>query len=615
MTQKPNDVPNDTSNVILVNSTFDVEKLKKVKSGTSTIISFDYASHKILAENCIEHDLSDNFLTDEDVKKIQQNSYDLTKWYDDPVVSGMLEYEGINVGRLFYVEFHYFLLPFLKKFVEMARIHKKYKERRFVAAFDLYGVAKSFNQNTVAFDDKKQETFVYDYIKIPITDSLNFTLKRSHYQYVKRISEKIIQNLIDRQSPPTKAVLLIEFDPIRYENLLSLSSKFGINFVLFNRRRPAIWNLQSYSVIKKSKTFIATDQNLVNSKIQEKIKNKQQEFADRLRLLWENDDYFAKFFYDESSFWGVIKSDFKELCEKRAMEAIQEIEISKELLRSQNLNHIVMWSESGFNEQIIINLARKSSIKIVLLQHGIIVDEAQAYEFNKFSGILPIQSDEFVVWGESVKQYAIACKISEDRIHALGSPSYDKIKRSDEGEKNTVLLAATAPRKIHVEGHMVGELANYEKLIELICKTVRLNNKKLIVKTHPFQEEHDLTEVVKNVDPSIEVVKRGNILSAIRKCDYLISVGVSSAIFEAQLVAKPVISFQVKYDVGVPHIMKTNSCLKTTVDELDNTIKKLEDKTYRNNVVKNASDLLTQNLANVGSASEELLKFLKKLEA
>lgn len=265
------------SSVILVNSVFDIDKLKKINNDDSTIISFDYTSHKILTENGIEHDLSDNFLNSEDTKKIQQNSYRLTKWYDDSTVSSMLTYEEINLGRLFYVEFHYFLLPFLKKFIEITRICKKYGQKRLVTTFDLYNIAKLFDTNTVALDEKKQEDFVYDHIKIPIAGSLNVTLKRSHYQYLKRISETIIQNLIEKQKQSKKAVLLIEFDPVKYENLLSLSPKIGVNFVLFNRRRPAIWNLQSYSIIKKSNTFVSTDQNLVTQKIQEKIKNKQNE--------------------------------------------------------------------------------------------------------------------------------------------------------------------------------------------------------------------------------------------------------------------------------------------------------------------------------------------------
>lgn len=610
-----NSKSNQSSSVLLVNFPFDINKLKKIKNDTNPIIiTFDYASHKILIDNKIEHDLSDNFLTDDDINKIQQNSYNLTKWYDHQTVSKLLEYDGINIGKLFYVEFHYFLLPFLKKFIELTKICKKYGEKQFIATFALYNIVKSLHSNAKSFDDdKKQENFVYDYIKLPLTNSLNFSIKRSHYQYLKKISEKIIQKLIDEQNITKHAVLLAEFDPVRYENLLSLSSKFGINFVLFNRRRPAVWNLKSYSIIKKSKTFIATDQNLVDSKLSIIIKNKQQEFIAKFNQLWENDDYFKTFFSVESSFWDIIKSDFKNLCEKRILEAIREIEISKELLLKQKIQCIIIWSESGFNEQIIINLAKKSSIKTILLQHGIIVDEIQTFEVNKFSGILPISSDKYVVWGETVKEYAIACGISEEKIHALGSPSYDKIKKKYNQDTNTILLAVTAPRKIHVKGYLVKELENYERIIVAICKIVYSNNKKLIIKTHPFQEEHDITNLIKKINSSIKIVKRGNVLSAIGSCDSLISVGVSSAIFETQLIGKPVISLQVPYDIGTPQILRTNSCLKTTIEDLPYTIRKLNDEKYKNDVVENTSKLLSQNLAHIGHASEEILLFLKKL--
>lgn len=606
---------NQSSAVLLINFPFDINKLKKTKNDTNPIIiTFDYASHKILVDNKIEHDLSDNFLTGDDINKIQQNSYDLTKWYDHQTVSKLLEYDGINIGGLFYVEFHYFLLPFLKRFTELIKIYKKYDKKQFIATFDLYNIAKSLNPNTKSFDNgKKQEDFLYDTIKLPVTGSFNFSIKRSHYQYLKKISEKIIQKLIGKQNLPKHAILLAEFDPIRYENLLTLSSKFGVDFVLFNRRRPAIWNLESYSIIKKSKAFVATDHNTANSQLYATIKDKQQEFIAKLGLLWEKDDYFRTFFSLESSFWDIIKSNFKNLCEKRTLEAIREIEISKELLLKHDIHCVIIWSESGFNEQIIINLAKKLSIKTVLLQHGIIVDEPQTFEFNKFSGIFPINSDKYVVWGETIKEYAITCGVPEEKIHTLGSPSYDKIKKKFNQKKNTILLAVTAPRKIHVKGYLVKELENYEIMIETICKTVYSNNKKLIIKTHPFQEEHDIAELVKKTNSSIKIVKRGSILSAAESCESIISVGVSSAIFETQLMGKPVITLQVPYDIGTPQILRTNSCLKTTIEDLPDVIRKLDDEKYKKNIVENASKLLSKNLAHIGHASEDLLLFLKRL--
>lgn len=606
---------NQSSTVLLVNFPFDIHKLKKTKNDTNPIIiTFDYTSHKILVDNKIEHDLSDNFLTDDDINKIQQNSYDLAKWYEHQTVSDLLEHEGINIGSLFYVEFHYFLLHFLKKFTELTKIYEQYNDKHFIATFDLYDISKLLNSNTLPFDnDKKQENFLYDFIKLPVTNSFSFSIKRSHYQYLKKISEKIIQKLVSKQNIPKHAILLSEFDPIRYESLLSSSSKFDVDFVLFNRRRPAIWNFKSYSIIRKSKISIATDQNLVNSHLITVIRKKQQEFIAKLGLLWEKDDYFRKFFSTESSFWDIIKPIFKNLCEKRTLEAIQEIEISKEILLKHQIRCVIVWSESGFNEQIIINLAKKLLIKTVLLQHGIIVDEPQTFAFNKFSGILPIHSDKYVVWGETVKEYAIACGVPKEKIQVLGSPSYDKIKQKHIPEKNTILLAVTAPRKIHVKGYLVKELENYEKMIEAICKIVYSNNKKLIIKIHPFQEEHDITGVVKKTNPSIKIVKHGNVLSTLESCDSLISVGVSSAIFETQLVGKPIISLQIPYDIGTPQILRTNSCLKTTIEDLSDTIRKLDDEKYKKNIVENASKLLSQNLAHIGHASEEILLFLKKL--
>ena len=85
----------------------------------SLIISFDYKSHKQLQENNIQHIISDNFLQENDYESIQQESHRLSYWYERPEISQYLLYDGMNLGELFYIEFHYELVPILKKIIEI----------------------------------------------------------------------------------------------------------------------------------------------------------------------------------------------------------------------------------------------------------------------------------------------------------------------------------------------------------------------------------------------------------------------------------------------------------------------------------------------------------------
>ena len=60
-------------------------------------------------KNNITHEISDDFLDEKDIQLIQNESLNLTKWYDNEL-NDVLNYEEINLGRTFYVEFHQYLL-------------------------------------------------------------------------------------------------------------------------------------------------------------------------------------------------------------------------------------------------------------------------------------------------------------------------------------------------------------------------------------------------------------------------------------------------------------------------------------------------------------------------
>src|SRR6266571_727432 len=114
--------------VVLFDSTMSLSDLKKFgEKKSTTIISIDYLSHKILSANGIMHEISDSYLNESDLKIIQNDSFTFSKWFEGSDVQEFVEYDGINMGQLFYDEFHYMLVPFLKIFVELTKIIQKHK--------------------------------------------------------------------------------------------------------------------------------------------------------------------------------------------------------------------------------------------------------------------------------------------------------------------------------------------------------------------------------------------------------------------------------------------------------------------------------------------------------
>ena len=99
-----------TKTIIFFDSSSNIENLKSYP--TTYVITFDYESHKTLQKNNIQHQISDDFLDVVDLQTIQKKSYHFSCWYNESTISQFLEYDGINLGELFY----FFLLELQQNF-------------------------------------------------------------------------------------------------------------------------------------------------------------------------------------------------------------------------------------------------------------------------------------------------------------------------------------------------------------------------------------------------------------------------------------------------------------------------------------------------------------------
>ena len=64
-----------------------------------------------------------------------------------------------------------------------------------------------------------------------------------------------------------------------------------------------------------------------------------------------------------------------------------------------------MQNEIGPNEQILLQIGKAKNIPIFLLQHGLIFDTPDAFMMNKYQGVLGIDSDYQLVWGNVDLEY------------------------------------------------------------------------------------------------------------------------------------------------------------------------------------------------------------------
>ena len=604
--------------IILLDSIESVEYIENelMKLNDARIITFDYVSHKSLLKSDIEHEISDNFLGEKEYESIQNKSMTLTKWYDGEL-SELLEYEKVNLGRIFYVEFHYYLLQILKKTLEVKKIVKELQDGDLIASPKLFNIAKEFNPSVIPFDSKvkENEDFLDDSIKFRLTNNVKFDLSRKSYQKLKGTSEKIFSNIRSNQMKnEEKSVLFVEFDPIKYEKLFKISKEYSFNFILFNRRRPSIWNLKSYQIIKNSNCIIANADDVLDENLNDIIREQQEEIVKKIERFWDREEFFeSHFIFGDESFWKIIKNDFLKLCTSRMKDAINEINITKKILEKFKISSIVCWSENGFNEQITIGVGGNMKKKIFLLQHGLYADSIDSISQNEFSGVLPKNSSNFLVWGDVTEKYAKDIQFPETEIKIIGSPSYDSIIDNEDYEEKHILIATTSTSN-KIGDFLIKNRENYEETILEICQSLENMGKEVIIKIHPFEDEEYVTELVKKLNPKIKVIKKGDIIPLIKSCEVFISLDMSTTILEAQLLKKPVISIntgKVPYN-DESSIFKSNSCDRVKIEEFEKTITKINhDNDYKLDLIRRGTDFFNEYVSNQGNASKKLFSCLE----
>ena len=413
---------------------------------------------------------------------------------------------------------------------------------------------------------------------------------------------------------------LIEFDPIKYKKIFDESNRFHGKIHLYNRHRPIFYNIESLNIIRNSKVIPHLTSKKPLKKINSKINSLEKKFLSNLEEFLNDDEFFNLFFkYNGIELWKFIKPNIMKIFKKKTFDSICEIEYAKNFLLENNLKSVILLSESGFTEQIIIGLSKKFPINIILLQHGISVFNSSSLIYNKIlGGIIPLDSNYFFSWGKISSEYMEKLEFINSKIKLIGSPSLDKlIDKNNYYPKNSqnVLLLATGPRNQQSMGHNVNTWKKYESMIKSIYDSVLKHNMTLIIKKHPDMAETDFSPELYSDLSSAQIVKNDELSNLLIDAKIVLSLGISSGILEAQMLEKPVISILVDYDVFGSTEYISNSCLETTLEEFDHTFSKLLNEPDSLDIlVQKGSKKLNQNISNIGFSSQILFDTMKKLQ-
>ena len=427
--------------IIIVNNIENVSKLQEIilQYPDSKIFSLNYFTHNKLIKNFIEHEMGDNYLTSIDKNIIDTQTIETaSNWYLNKNFKNSLMFDGINLASLIEMESFDYFSKVYKNALTIIRIIEKEKPTTLLDMTDYSDLIQNLCNPTkidyIQIHDVRQASTYFDKINIkynvgPIP--LSVTISKNNFQKIKHFVEKITKQFLKLNqnfNPQKKSILLLDFNTVQYDLLLKELSNSSKNILLLNQRRPVVWNLDSYNIIRKLGSNIIT-LNDFNKIIGNKIKQEKQLKKNELEAIWDNDLIFSEVFKIENyCIWNSIKDSFTKMCNTRFLDSVERLMLLQQLFTKYDISVILEWAETAPHEKEVIHTAKKYGKKIVMLQHGMstsgdIWDRAARF-FSFFSG--PLNSDKQVVWGETTKEYAIKYGHNSENIISLGSPRHDK---------------------------------------------------------------------------------------------------------------------------------------------------------------------------------------------
>ena len=618
--------------IIIVNNIENTSKINEIflEYPNSKIFSLNYFTHKKLDENSIEHEIGENYLTDLDKNNIDEHTIETTSnWHLNQNFKNYLMFDEISLPSLIEMELFDYFSKIYKTALTIIRVIEKEKPTTLIDMTDFGDLIQQFcNQEKIDYmkiNDIQQASTYFDKINIKYNIGsipLSLTLSKSNFKKIKSFVEKITKQFLKLSQNfdiQKKSILLLDFNPVQYDFLLKELSNTNKNILLLNQRKPAVWNFQSFNIVRKSQSNVIY-LNDFSKKIKNQIKKEKIRKKDEFDIVWNFDSIFKEIFIIENfSIWNSIKDSFTKMCTSRFIDSIERIMLLNQFFTNHNVSVILEWAETAPHEKEVIHVGKKFYKTSIMLQHamsasGTMWDKAGRF-FSFFSSSL--NSEKQIVWGEITKQYAIRYNHNPKNIIPMGSPRHDKFFQAKKVDgRGIILLATTGISEFFAETSTTSNYLKFNNFVREVCRAVKnLDDKKLVIKPHPQPDfVNNIIDLIKKIDPQIEIVLDTDLVKLINSSELLITFNNSTIALESMILNKPTISLQTDKWAEESEITKKHGVISISkIEDIEPTINRiLNDSSFKSEVLKNSEIFVEEYFSNRGTASKSLAKFLEK---
>ena len=603
------------------------EKLSELKEENADFIAFDYISHKILAKNKIKHNLIDDYINENDRKEIFQFCSTCLKQYEKSNESD-LKFHNIDlVSIVDRNELHEFLMDLIPKIKALKKIIDKGSYNTIFVSSDIYEIFSKtkFKPNIKFLNKIEKNLLTLEKVDIPLNFEImetKFTISRKKYKMLKKNIEKTTTGLfrLRKNYENKKKIVLIEFDPEIYHDLLQEINKHGFQPVLVNFRKTATASLRSIKYLKKSNSLIMLAEDWLKKSQFEEIKTARANFLYKIKNVTKNKIFLPNFVYDEIDFNMAIQEKINNILVQRLDEYLTQILIAESIENANDVLGIITLNFSGETEKIFSRI--KNDIPVILLQHAF-ANYTKSISYFDILDDYHLIKHKIAVWGDIIKDYLIHVKaIPENKIIVSGSPKYDSYSKIKKNKKNQkIMLVTLRPIITHMEGPRIELYEKYEKTLhKLIQISKDVENLQIIFKLHPQQNISNqiIINMIKE-NEGIKILQFEPIKELLADCDLHVNIApdnfdASSVILEAMMMGKPTLNIQLQKNEIEFEFIKDNAIKSVYYDSnVEQSVLDLISHHGTDELFSNSQNFLNKYMKNRGNAATKLIDSIEDL--
>jgi len=596
-----------------------------VKKNFSEFITFDYESHKKLSDRNIHHKLIDDYITDLDRREIFDFSNRCLKKIEE-FNESVLRFHDINLVNLIdRNELRGFLMNIIPKIKVVEQILQNNNYEKIFLTSNIYEifVDSGFKENIRLLNTIQDGFMSFEKIDIPIGLGIlktKITIDRSKYKIIKHAIEKCIGNFFGLRKNDKKKIVLLEFNPEVYHDLLKEINRRGFQPVLINFRKSAIFNFRTLRYLMKSKSAIMIPQDWLEKVELEEFEKNKINFFNKMNEVIKNKKIFLNFDYKGINLSFFLQKKLNRILIQRLDEYIMQILIAESIKSRSDIQGIVTLNFSGETEKVFSYVQEK--IPILYLQHGFVNYIESNSHFDVLDDFHSIKN-KIAVWGDIIKDYLIHVKgIPENKIIVSGSPKYDSFSRIEKNRKRKkIMLVTIRPIAMHVEGPRIELYEKYKNTLDkLILISNSIENLEIIFKLHPQQNPSNqiIIDMIKK-NNRIKILQFNPIKELLSDCDLHVNIApdnfdASTVILEAMIIGRPTLNIQLQKNEIEFEFMKAGAIKTINYDsDIKEAIFDLISHHGTEELFNNSQNFLNKYMKNRGNAVKKLIDSIEDL--